>query len=134
MSSLVFIFLAHFVIVLPFALRTILPVTRSIDERILYAAYTLGAREGKASATVEKPLLRSTLMRAFSFSFALSMGEMNATMTLSEGRITTLPLLLYRLINSYNYQGACAVGTVLIVTTLLIFLFAELLGGRRWKN
>lgn len=62
------------------------------------------------------------------------MGEMNATMTLSEGRITTLPLLLYRLINSYNYQGACAVGTVLIVTTLLIFLFAELLGGRRWKN
>ena len=134
MSSLVFIFLAHFVIVLPFALRTILPVTRSIDERILYAAYTLGAREGKASATVEKPLLRSTLMRSFSFSFALSMGEMNATMTLSEGRITTLPLLLYRLINSYNYQGACAVGTVLIVTTLLIFLFAELLGGRRWKN
>ena len=62
------------------------------------------------------------------------MGEINATMTLSEGKITTLPLLLYRLINSYNYQGACAVGTILILVALIVFITSELIGGKKWKS
>ncbi len=131
--SYIFILLAHFVIILPFSLRTLLPIARSIDERIIYASYTLGATNKKTSKLVEIPLLRGALYRAFSFSFALSMGEINATMTLSEGKITTLPLLLYRLINSYNYQGACAVGTILILVALIVFITSELIGGKNGK-
>ena len=127
--SYIFIMLAHFVIILPFALRTILPAARAIDENILYSSYLLGASTRKASKSVEIPLLRNVVIKAFSFSFALSIGEINATMTLSEGKITTLPLLLYRLINSYNYQGACAVGSILIV-----FFISELIGGKNGKT
>ena len=131
--SYIFILLSHFIIVLPFALRTILPVARTIDENILYSSYLLGASTRKASKTVEVPLLKGALIKAFSFSFALSIGEINATMTLAEGKITTLPLLLYRLINAYNYQGACAVGSILIAIALIVFFTSELIGGRYGK-
>ena len=132
--SYIFIMLAHFVIILPFALRTILPAARAIDENILYSSYLLGASTRKASKSVEIPLLRNVVIKAFSFSFALSIGEINATMTLSEGKITTLPLLLYRLINSYNYQGACAVGSILILIALIVFFISELIGGKNGKT
>ena len=131
--SYIFILLSHFIIVLPFALRTILPSARAIDENILYSSYLLGSSSKKTSKSVEIPLLKAPLIKAFSFSFALSIGEINATMTLSEGKITTLPLLLYRLINSYNYQGACAVGTILILIALIVFFTSELIGGRYGK-
>ncbi|MDD7588804.1 MAG: ABC transporter permease subunit, partial [Bullifex porci] len=104
------------------------------DENILYSSYLLGASTRKASKSVEIPLLRNVVIKAFSFSFALSIGEINATMTLSEGKITTLPLLLYRLINSYNYQGACAVGSILILIALIVFFISELIGGKNGKT
>ena len=75
-------------------------------------------------------MIRGTIARAFIFSFALSVGEVNATLTLAEGKVITLPILLYRLINSYNYQGACAIGTVLIATTFIVFIIAGRLGRK----
>ena len=48
----------------------------------------------------------------------------------AEGKVITLPILLYRLINSYNYQGACAIGTVLIATTFIVFIIAGRLGRK----
>ena len=124
-TGYILVILAHMVMTFPFATRSITPAARALNENMLKAARTLGASESKASITVEVPSLKSAIAKAFIFSFALSMGETNATLTLSEGRIPTLPILLYRLINSYNYQGACAVGTILIITTLTIFLLAD---------
>ena len=87
----------------------------------------------KALLTVEIPALRGAIMRAFIFSFALSVGEVNATLTLAEGKVVTLPILLYRLINSYNYQGACAIGTLLILMTLVVFAISQAIGDGRRK-
>lgn len=125
LTGYLLVILAHMVMTFPFAVRSITPAARSLNERMLMAARTLGASERKASLSVEIPVLRSAIAKAFMFSFALSMGEVNATLTLSEGRIPTLPILLYRLINSYSYQGACALGTILIIMTLAVFLIAE---------
>ena len=130
-TGYVLVVLAHLVIALPFAMRTLTPVIRGLNPRILEAAYTLGSSVGRTCFSVEIPMLRTAVARAFIFSFALSVGEVNATLTLAEGRVVTLPILLYRLINSYNYQGACAIGSVLMVMTFLIFAFARSLGGRR---
>ncbi len=129
--SYLFVILAHLVVALPFALRSLLPAAKSLDGRTLQAAYTMGASTGRACLGVEVPALHSSMAKAFIFSFALSMGEVNATMTLAEGRVVTLPILLYRLINSYNYQGACAVGTLLILATLAIFITSQVLSEDR---
>lgn len=125
LTGYLLVILAHMVMTFPFAVRSITPAARALNERMLMAARTLGASDRKASVSVEIPVLRSAIAKAFMFSFALSMGEVNATLTLSEGRIPTLPILLYRLINSYSYQGACALGTILIIMTLAVFLIAE---------
>jgi len=126
-TGLFLVLLAHIVITLPFSIRTLLPVLRSQSGNQLRAAYTLGAGKARACFTVEIPSIASTILKAFIFSFALSIGEVNATLTLAEGKVSTLPLQLYRLINSYNYQGACAVGTLLVLMTLLVFVLCEYL-------
>jgi len=123
--SLLMIILVHAVITMPFSVRMISPAIRSLPERTLLAAYTLGASEEKASKTVEVPSVRYAIVKAFIFSFAISMGEVNATLVLSEGRISTLPILIYRLIGSYNYRGACALGTMLVLVTLIVFALSE---------
>ena len=127
LSGPVLVILAHTVIILPFCLRTLLPVLRSQNENKLNAAYTMGSGVMKASFDIEIPNIKSSIIRAFIFAFALSMGEVNATLTLARGKVSTLPLQIYRLINSYNYQSACAVGTILITITFIVFLLCEYL-------
>ena len=61
--------------------------------------------------------------------FALSLGEVNATLTLSDGHVTTIPVLMYRMISSYNYQGAAALGTILLCVSLIVFWIGE--GGKK---
>lgn len=128
--SYVLVILSHLVLTIPFALRTILPGAKRIPESIAYSSYSLGASKTKTVRKVEMPLLKGYLKKAFAFSFALSLGEVNATLTLAEGKVVTLPVLLYRMISSYNYQGAAALGTILLLEALLIFALGEI-GGKK---
>ena len=120
---------AHLTIVLPFAVRTITPGAKAIPDSLAAAAYTLGTGKGRTARKVEAPLLAPYKRKAFAFAFALSLGEVNATLTLSDGHVSTLPILIYRMIGSYNYQGAAALGTLLLAEALIIFAIGE--GGRK---
>lgn len=123
--SYMLIVLAHVIITLPFVIRTIMPIYRSMPENITNAALTLGCTMKQAFLRIELPLLRSAILTSFSFAFAISIGEMNATLMLSSNTIQTIPVVIYRLINSYNYQGACALGSILILVCFLVFLISE---------
>lgn len=123
--SYLLVFLAHLVIALPFAVRTITPRARKIPANLVAASYTLGSSNSRTLRKIERPLLRPYKRKAFAFAFALSLGEVNATLTLSEGRVVTLPVLLYRMIGSYNYQGAAALGTILLLEALIFFAIGE---------
>lgn len=125
------IIIAHVLITEPFSLRTILPQRQHMNTRFLDAAILLGASTKEMSRKIERPVLSSTSAKAFIFAFAMSMGEVNATLTLSDGRIPTLPILLYRLIGAYNYQGACALGTILIAITFIVFFLSSLLQRKK---
>ena len=128
--SLMLVIAAHLVIVLPFSVRTITPGARTIPALLPDAAYTLGASKRRTRRKVEMPFLYPYMRKAFAFSFALSLGEVNATLTLSDGRISTIPVLIYRMIGSYNYQGAAALGTILLAEALIIFAIGEC-GGKK---
>ncbi len=123
--SYILVFLAHLVVVMPFAVRTILPGARRIPERLALAAKTLGGSSKQTYTKIEYPLLRPYRRRAFAFSFALSLGEVNATLTLGEGRVTTIPVLIYKLINQYNYQGASALAVILMAFAVAVFAIGE---------
>ena len=125
LTSYLAVLAAHTVVVMPFAVRTILPGARRIPLRLSQAAMTLGGDPREAWRLVEKPLLKPYRRRAFAFAFALSLGEVNATLALSEGRVTTIPVLIYKMINQYNYQGAAALAVVLLAIAITMFAIGE---------
>ena len=128
--SLLSVIAAHLVIVLPFSVRTITPGARMIPDSLSNAAYTLGRSTGRTYREIEKPLLAPYRRKAFAFSFALSLGEVNATLMLSSGNVETLPVLIYRMIGNYDYQGAAALGTILLAEALIVFAVGE----ARWRK
>lgn len=114
----------HIVITLPFALRSLTPIATSIDKNLSLSGLLLKDSPKGVMKNIEYPLLKNGTISAFMFAFAISFGEVNASLVLSGGKIVTLPMQLYRLIGSYNYQGACALGTIHILITLIVFLMA----------
>ncbi|MCK5673890.1 MAG: iron ABC transporter permease, partial [Spirochaetales bacterium] len=75
------------------------------------------------------PLIKSAVFAGGAFAFAISIGEMNATMLLSSENSLTIPIMMYRLIGSYNFIAACALGTVLILFTSLSFILMDYFGS-----
>ena len=120
----------HLVLSIPFAIRTMLPGAKEIPQRVSEASYTLKKSAFETYMRTERPLLKSYRRKAFIFAFALSLGEVNATLALAGGRITTLPILIYRLIGSYNYQGASALGSVLLILAFIVFIMGERIGKK----
>jgi thiamine transport system permease protein len=123
--SFVLVFLAHLVVVMPFTVRTILPGARRIPQSLSLAARTMGASDKEVYRKVEYPLLKPYRRRAMAFAFALSLGEVNATLTLGEGKVTTIPVLIYKMINQYNYQGASALAVILMAVAVTVFAVGE---------
>ncbi|MCF0237284.1 MAG: iron ABC transporter permease [Sphaerochaetaceae bacterium] len=123
--SVILILLAHMIITIPFISRTILPVYRKIPSNLTKASRTLGFTERQTFYNIERPILRPSIFTGMAFAFALSIGELNATMVAGLTRTTTIPIQIYRLIASYNYQGACALGVILIAISFLVFIVCE---------
>ena len=123
--SYILVILAHLVVVMPFTVRTIMPGAKRIPNTLPLASMCLGKGCYSSYRKVEKPMLKSYRRRAFAFAFALSLGEVNATMALAEGKVTTLPILIYKMINQYNYQGASALAIILLTTAIIVFAIGE---------
>lgn len=124
-SGFTFVVLAHLIIALPLVLRSVTPELRKLPQSLSQSAQTLGASPFMAFKTVEIPLLKNALISGAIFAFAMSMGEINATITLASSHLVTLPIVMYRLIGSYNYNGACALGTILIMVCGVVFIVSE---------
>ncbi len=128
--SFILVILAHVVIASPFVLRTLLPEYRKIDFSYTEVSLTLGATVGQTFRKVELPLLKGAIATAGAFAFAISIGEFNATLILGNLSTTTVPIVMYRLINSYNFAGACALGSILMLLCFLIFFIVEAIKRR----
>ena len=51
---------------------------------------------------------------------------------LTRADLITLPIGIYRLIGSYQFQAACAMGTVVMLVSLAAFLIIDRLGEEVW--
>ena len=116
---------AHTVIAYLFVVRAVGAVLHRVSPSTLEAARALGAGTLRTLWHVELPLARGGLVTGAAFAFAISMGEINATLLLSEGGTVTVPIAIYRLIGSYNFFAACAMGTILIAVALATFLLID---------
>ncbi len=125
MGPYVLIVCAHVTITLPFIYRLMLPASQKIYRTYAAASYVLGAPPVRTFTSVELPLLRGTVISGMVFVFALSMGEFNATLIVADASVQTIPILMYRLIGAYNFFGACALGTVLMLCSFAAFFLFD---------
>lgn len=119
---------AHTVIAYPFVIRSTTAVFRKINPRLINAAMSLGANRWRTFLRIEFPMIKSGIIAGATFAFAISIGEINATLMLYNPNYTTIPIAIYRLISAYNFFAACALGTVLIVICFLVFLLIDKMG------
>ncbi len=128
------IILAHTVIALPFVLRSLTPAMKRIRQSLLDASRLMGAGGIKQFFTIELPLIRPGLIAGAAFAMAISLGEINATLILSDAGVPTIPIAILRLIGTYKFSSACALGTILILICLGAFLLIDAFEGREERS
>ena len=118
----------HTVIAYPFVIRSVSAMLRKIKPSLPEAARSLGAGPRRLFFKIELPLLKPGILAAAAFAFAISLGEINATLMLYRPELISIPVAIYRLIGSYNFFAACAMGSLLMLTSLLAFMVIDRIG------
>jgi thiamine transport system permease protein len=127
-DSAVLVPIAQALVALPLVVRTLVPVLAGVDDRQRQAAASLGAGPLRAALVVDLPAVRTPLVAAAGFAFAVSLGEFGATSFLARADRPTLPVVIFRLIGQpgeLNYGMALAASVVLATATALVMLAVE---------
>jgi thiamine transport system permease protein len=120
--------IAQALVAIPFVVRVMTPVLRSIDPRLREAAATLGASPARVWREVDLPIVARAALVAAGFAFAISLGEFGATIFIVRPDAPTLPVLVYRLLGQpgpQNFGGAMAASVILMGLTLVVILGIE---------
>ena len=115
-------------IAIPFVVRTVVPVMRTIRSRLREAARVLGASPLRAWREVDLPLIARSGLVAAGFAFAISLGEFGASAFLVRPERPTLPVAIFRLLGrpgELNFGRAMALSTILMVLTAVSIMTIE---------
>ena len=127
-SSWLIVPIAHALIAVPFVVRILVPVLRSIDDRLRESAAVLGASPWQVWRAVDLPIVRRAVLVAAGFAFAVSLGEFGATLFIARPDRPTMPVAIYRFLGqagAANFGAAMAMSTILMVVTALAILAIE---------
>ncbi len=130
-ASPVLVPVAQAVVALPFVVRTMTPVLRSIDPRLREAAAVLGASPGRTWRAIDLPIVRRAELNAAGYAFAISLGEFGATTVIARADAPTVPVAIARLLGRpgpLNAGQAFALSTVLMLLTAASVLLVD-----RWR-
>jgi thiamine transport system permease protein len=122
---------AQAVVAIPFVVRTMTPVLRSIDPRLREAAALLGASPRRTWMAVDLPLVWRAVLVAAGFAFAISLGEFGATVVIARADAPTVPIAIARLLGrpgALNVTQGFALSVVLMVVTTAAVLLVD-----RWR-
>jgi thiamine transport system permease protein len=127
-TSPLLVVLAHTLVALPFVVRSVLPVLRSIHPHLREAAALLGAAPWRVWREVDLPIVARAVAVGAVFAFTVSMGEFGATSLIARPERPTLPIAIYRFLGrpgAANYAQALAMATLLMLVCALGFLAIE---------
>ncbi len=120
--------IAHALVAAPFVARVMIPVLRSIDQRLRDAAALLGASPGRVWREIDLPIVARALLVAAGFAFAISLGEFGATIFIARPDYPTLPVVIFRLLGqpgALNFGAAMAASVILMAVTAVAILAIE---------
>ncbi|RZJ94708.1 MAG: sulfate ABC transporter permease subunit CysT [Novosphingobium sp.] len=118
---------------LPFVVRSVEPVLADLGKDVEEAAATLGANRLQTFNRVILPAIGPALLTGFALAFARGVGEYGSVIFISgnmPGKTEIAPLLIVTQLEQYNYAGATAIATVMMLASFAILLLINLLQAR----
>lgn len=127
--------LAMIFIGLPFVVRTVQPVLEDFDPETEEAAASLGAGRLAVFARIILPALAPALLTGFAMAFARAIGEYGSVIFIAgnlPGISEIAPVLIVIRLEQFDYAGAAAIASVMLVASLLLLVLINLL--QRWQQ
>ena len=117
---------------LPFVVRTVQPVLEALEPELEEASASLGASRYTTLRLVILPALLPALLTGYALAFARAVGEYGSVVFIAGNmpfRTEITPLLIMSKAEQYDYHGAAAIGTVMLVAAFLLLL---IINGLQW--
>lgn len=118
---------------IPFVVRTVQPVLEELSHEEEEAGMTLGASDRSVFCRVILPSLWPALMIGTALSFTRSLGEFGAVIFIAGNmpyisEITSL--MIFVRLQEFDFAGASAIASVVLMTSLLLLLLINLWQAR----
>jgi sulfate transport system permease protein len=129
------VFIALTFIGLPFVVRTLQPVIEELEPELEEASATLGASRFQTVFRVILPQLTPALIAGTAMAFARSLGEYGSVVFIGANlpmKTQIVPHVIYEKLEQYDYRGATAIATVMLVTSFVLLLLINLL--QKWSR
>ncbi len=117
---------------LPFVVRTVQPVLEDLEAEREEASASLGASRFTTIRRVILPSLFPALLTGYALAFARAVGEYGSVVFISGNmpyRTEITPLLIVSKAEQYDYPGAAAIGSVMLLAAFALLL---LINGLQW--
>jgi sulfate/thiosulfate transport system permease protein len=128
--------LALTLISMPFAVRAVQPALQEVQRDLEEAAETLGAKRPYVLWRIILPTVLPALLTGFTLAFARAVGEYGSVIFIAGNlpmKTEITPLLIVIHLEEFDYQGAAALGVVMLGISFVILFAINLLQawGRR---
>jgi sulfate transport system permease protein len=124
------IVVAMIFISLPFIVRTVQPVIEDLEAEQEEAAALMGATPIQIFIRVIFPAILPSLLTGFALALARCIGEYGSIIFIAGNKPMVseiLPLLIVAQLDQFDYQGATAIGTLMLFVSFLLLLTINLL-------
>ena len=114
---------------LPFVVRSVQPVLLDLEADVEEAAASLGATRWQTFRSIILPSVMPALITGFTLAFARALGEYGSVVFISGNmplRTEITTLLIITKLEQYDYAGATAIATVMLVVSFTLLLVINL--------
>jgi sulfate/thiosulfate transport system permease protein len=129
------ILVAMIFIGLPFVVRTVQPVLEAIETEVEEASACLGANRLQTFTRVLLPTILPSVLTGFALAFARAVGEYGSIIFIA-GNMPMVseitPLLIITKLEQYDYAGATAIASVMLLASFSMLLVINLL--QKWSR
>ncbi len=124
---------------LPFVVRTVEPVLRSLEKEQEEAAWCLGASQGQTFTRVILPQLLPAILSGVAQGYSRAVGEYGSVVMISSNvpfRDLITPTLIIQKLEEYDLPAATVLGTVMLIFSLVSLLLINLIQvwGQRYQG
>jgi sulfate transport system permease protein len=124
---------------LPFVVRTVEPVLRSLEKEHEEASWCLGASQGQTFIRVILPQLLPAILSGVAQGYSRAVGEYGSVVMISSNvpfRDLITPTLIIQKLEEYDLPAATVLGSVMLIFSLVSLLIINLIQvwGQRYQG